>query len=37
MNALVKMAAHYGVVDFVSHEPTLEELFLAMYGASDAA
>ena len=30
---VVKAAAGYDLVDFVSREPTLEEMFLAQYGA----
>jgi ABC-type multidrug transport system ATPase subunit len=30
---IVKVAASYDLVDFVSREPTLEEVFLAQYGA----
>jgi ABC-2 type transport system ATP-binding protein len=32
LDALVKAAAHYTVVTFISHEPSLEELFLTYYG-----
>ena len=31
---IVKAAAAYDLVDFVSREPTLEEVFLAQYGAA---
>jgi ABC-2 type transport system ATP-binding protein len=32
LDALVKAAAQFEVVDVVSHEPSLEEIFLAYYG-----
>lgn len=32
LDALVKMAARYEVVTLVSHEPSLEDVFLAYYG-----
>jgi ABC-2 type transport system ATP-binding protein len=39
LDAVIKAAAKFHVVNVVSHEPTLEEIFLAYYGkgASDAA
>jgi ABC-2 type transport system ATP-binding protein len=38
LDALVKAAAQFEVVNLVSHEPSLEEIFLAYYGGeSDAA
>jgi beta-exotoxin I transport system ATP-binding protein len=36
LDAVVKAAARYEVVNVVSHEPSLEEIFLAYYGADDA-
>jgi ABC-2 type transport system ATP-binding protein len=36
LDAVVKAAARYEVVNVVSHEPSLEEIFLAYYGAGDA-
>ena len=32
---VVRAAARYELVDFVSREPTLEDVFLAQYGAHD--
>ena len=32
MDAVIKHAARYDVVDLTSHEPTLEEIFLTFYG-----
>ena len=39
LDAVIKATARFHVVNVVSHEPTLEEIFLAYYGkaASDAA
>ena len=39
LDALVKAAAQFEVVNLISHEPTLEEIFLAYYGGGgrDAA
>jgi ABC-2 type transport system ATP-binding protein len=34
---VVRAAAQYELLDFVSREPTLEETFLAQYGRGDAA
>jgi ABC-type multidrug transport system ATPase subunit len=34
---VVRAAAHYDLVDFVSREPSLEEAFLAQYGRASAA
>jgi len=36
LDAVVKAAARYEVVNVVSHEPSLEEIFLAYYGGRDA-
>lgn len=38
-DAIVKAAARFTVVDIVSHEPTLEDVFLKLYEgeAADAA
>jgi ABC-2 type transport system ATP-binding protein len=32
---VVQAAAHHDLLDFVSREPTLEEVFLAQYGRQD--
>jgi ABC-2 type transport system ATP-binding protein len=32
MDAVVKTAARFDVVDLTSHEPTLEDIFLTFYG-----
>jgi ABC-2 type transport system ATP-binding protein len=37
LDAVVKAAARYEVVNVVSHEPSLEEIFLAYYGGRDAS
>ena len=34
---VVRLAGQYDLVDFVSREPSLEEVFLAEYGTADAA
>jgi ABC-2 type transport system ATP-binding protein len=36
MDAVVKAAAAFEVVDLMSHEPNLEEIFLAFYGKGDS-
>ena len=36
LDAVVKAAARYEVVNVVSHEPSLEEIFLGYYGEADA-
>jgi ABC-2 type transport system ATP-binding protein len=36
IDAVIKAAARYKVVNVVSHEPSLEEIFLAFYEGSDA-
>jgi ABC-2 type transport system ATP-binding protein len=36
LDAVIKAAAGFEVVNVVSHEPGLEEIFLAYYGAADA-
>ncbi|GIV00731.1 MAG: hypothetical protein KatS3mg014_2346 [Actinomycetota bacterium] len=35
MDALVKRLAAFEVVDLVSHEPSLEEIFLTFYGKGE--
>jgi ABC-2 type transport system ATP-binding protein len=35
LDALIKAAARFEVVNVISHEPTLEEVFLAYYGGGD--
>jgi ABC-2 type transport system ATP-binding protein len=35
MDAVVKAAARFAVIDIVSHEPNLEEIFLAFYGRGE--
>ncbi len=35
LDALIKAAARFEVRDVISHEPTLEEVFLAYYGGGD--
>ncbi|HZP90331.1 MAG TPA: ABC transporter ATP-binding protein, partial [Actinomycetota bacterium] len=35
IDALVKAAARFEVIDLVSHQPTLEEIFLAFYGKGE--
>jgi ABC-2 type transport system ATP-binding protein len=35
LDALIKTAAHYEVVNIVSHEPSLEEVFLTYYGGGN--
>ena len=35
LDAVVKAAAHFEVVNVISHEPSLEEVFLAYYGEGD--
>ena len=37
LDAVVKAAARYEVVDLTSHEPSLEEIFLRFYGGDDGA
>ena len=37
LDAVVKAAARYEVVDLTSHEPSLEEIFLRFYGDDDGA
>jgi len=37
LDAVVKAAARYEVVNVVSHEPSLEEIFLGYYGEADAS
>ncbi|HXF35870.1 MAG TPA: ABC transporter ATP-binding protein [Actinomycetota bacterium] len=37
LDAAVKAAARYEVVDLTSHEPALEEIFLRFYGGRDGA
>ncbi|MHB0878488.1 MAG: ABC transporter ATP-binding protein [Anaerolineae bacterium] len=37
LDALVKAAAQFEVVNIVSHEPSLEDIFLAYYGAASSA
>ena len=32
LDAVIKAAARFEVVDLVSHEPSLEDIFLAFYG-----
>jgi ABC-2 type transport system ATP-binding protein len=34
---VVRLAGHYDLVDFVSREPSLEEVFLSEYGATNSA
>jgi len=36
LDALVKAAAQFEVLNLVSHEPSLEEIFLAYYGGGDS-
>lgn len=36
LDTLVKAAAEYRVINIISHEPTLEEIFLAYYGKEEA-
>jgi hypothetical protein len=36
MDALVKAAARYEVIDVESHEPSLEDIFLTFYGRDGA-
>jgi ABC-2 type transport system ATP-binding protein len=35
LDAVVKAAARYEVVDITSHEPNLEEIFLTFYGGDE--
>jgi ABC-2 type transport system ATP-binding protein len=35
LDAVVKAAARYEVVDITSHEPNLEEIFLTFYGGGE--
>jgi ABC-2 type transport system ATP-binding protein len=35
LDAVVKAAARFEVVDLASHQPTLEDVFLAFYGRSE--
>ena len=35
LDALIKAAARFEVINVISHEPTLEEVFLACYGGGD--
>lgn len=35
LDALIKAAARFEVLDIISHEPTLEEVFLAYYGGGE--
>ena len=35
LDAVVKAAARFEVVDITSHEPTLEEIFLTFYGKGE--
>ncbi|MGZ4129239.1 MAG: hypothetical protein ACXVPR_00235, partial [Actinomycetota bacterium] len=37
VDPVVKTAARYEVLDIESHEPSLEEVFLAFYGKSEEA
>lgn len=37
IDPLVKALARFEVVDFISHEPSLEEVFLALYGGGEDA
>jgi ABC-2 type transport system ATP-binding protein len=36
LDAVIKQAARFRVVDLTSHEPSLEDIFLTYYGRSDA-
>ncbi len=36
LDAVIKAAARFEVVNVISHEPSLEEIFLAYYGEKDA-
>jgi hypothetical protein len=37
MDAIIKVASRYNVVDFYSEDVSLEEIFLGYYGETDAA
>jgi ABC-2 type transport system ATP-binding protein len=37
VDPLLKAAARFNVTDITSHEPNLEEIFLAFYGHDDRA
>jgi ABC-2 type transport system ATP-binding protein len=37
MDPLVKILARFEVIDLISHEPGLEEVFLALYGGKESA